>query len=368
MNILQIVPELHYGGVEIGSLNIATALRQQGHVPYVISHGGILLEKFIRQGTFHYTLPVHKKSIRSIVRLSRIVEKIIRDERIDIVHARSRVPAWISYLACRNLKVPWITTCHGLYSRHFGSRVMGWSDRVITVSATVAYHMISHFAVPSEKIRVVPRGIEMTEFAFQPKPLGDPIRIGLVGRVSRLKGHHLLLQALPRVKEFFPNLQVWFIGATPKKYKNFHLELLRRAADTGLKDSVFFLGGRQDIAALLKQIDLLVHPSVHPESFGRVIIEAQASGIPVIATRLGGVTEIIEHDTTGILVPSQDRKSLSEAMIRMLSSPSLRHRLTTEARKKVEQKYQLNQMISSTLNVYQELAVHSFHDYENTGY
>ena len=127
MHILQILPELNVGGVETGTVDFANYLVENGHKSVVISNGGRLVEKLEEQGSTHYALPVHKKSVVTAWRMIEKVRAIINAEKIQIVHARSRVPAWIAYFACRKTKAMYITTCHGFYRHPWYSQVMGWS-------------------------------------------------------------------------------------------------------------------------------------------------------------------------------------------------------------------------------------------------
>src|ERR1700733_11404280 len=160
MNILQILPEMNVGGVETGTVDLAKYLVAHGHKSVVVSHGGDLVEVLESQGTKHYTLPVHKKNIFTMVRCINKLVAIIHKEKIDIVHARSRVPAWIAFFACRKSEAHFLTTCHGYYSTHLFSRVMGWGKLIIAISGVIGRHMIQDFAVPAENIRVIPRSVD----------------------------------------------------------------------------------------------------------------------------------------------------------------------------------------------------------------
>ena len=152
MRILQILPELRVGGVETGTVDFAKYLQQQNHYNIVVSQGGALVEELDRAGVKHYKLPVHKKSLWTIWRCIKILRKIILEEKIDIVHARSRVPAWIAFFACRGTDAQFITTCHGYYRQSFSSRVMAWAKLVVVPSEIIGRHMIDDFKVPAENI------------------------------------------------------------------------------------------------------------------------------------------------------------------------------------------------------------------------
>jgi glycosyltransferase involved in cell wall biosynthesis len=148
MKVLQILPSLQVGGVERGVIDLARAMKKKGEDTVVISSGGELVAELQKTGIPHYTLPVHQKSLFSLSLVPKIME-VIQRERVDIVHARSRVPAWLAWLAARRTGTPFVTTCHGYYARHPLSTVMGWGKRVIVISNVIGRHMIDDFHVPS---------------------------------------------------------------------------------------------------------------------------------------------------------------------------------------------------------------------------
>ena len=355
MNVLQILPELKSGGVERGTVDLAKYLCQKGHKAVVVSAGGPLLGDLTSAGVTHYALPVHKKSPFSVFHSIRAVIKIVKIENIDIIHARSRVPALIAFFVSRKTHVPFVTTCHGFYSKHFLSRLMGWGKLVIVASHIIGKRMRDDFGVPHHKIRLIPRGVNLEEFRrrpFEPEKFKKDIVIGLVGRITPIKGHPLFLKAMARVTRVFPNIKIQIVGDAPKpQYKEELLMLVRRL---GLAHAVQFLGTRYDIPELLGSMSLLVVPSVGEEAFGRVAIEAGACGVPVVATRMGGLVDIIENEKDGLLIPPDDPFALAEAVIRLLKEPALAETLAGALRKKVEKEFTLETMFERTLAVYQE--------------
>ena len=164
MRILQILPELNVGGVETGTVDLAKYLLAQGHYPVVVSNGGLLVAELDKAGIKHFVLSAHKKSLWTVLKSVKALRKIILDEKIDIVHARSRVPAWIAYFACRRTPACWITTCHGYYASHLFSRVMGWPKLVIVPSEVIGRHMIEDFRVAPDNIRRIPRSVDINKF------------------------------------------------------------------------------------------------------------------------------------------------------------------------------------------------------------
>lgn len=357
MRILQILPELNVGGVETGTVDFAKYLMQKGHHPVVVSNGGRLVSELQKAGITHYTLPVHRKNILTAPGLIKKLRKIILDERIDIVHARSRVPGWIAYFACRHTPAQFITTCHGFYSTHLFSRVMGFAKLVIVPSEVIGRHMIDDFHVPPERIRVIPRSVDLERFNVrrQEDPGQSKFVISIVGRITPLKGHEYFLKAMAKVVRSMPFVKIWIIGDAPASKDAYKRELELLVRRLGLSEMVEFLGTRADVPQLLAQTDLLVMSSTVPESFGRVILEAQAVGVPVVATKVGGVMEIVDDEKTGLLVMPKDPDAMAQAVLRILKDRKFARQLTEAAREKLLSRYTLEHMASKTIEVYEEL-------------
>lgn len=360
MNVLQILPELNVGGVETGTLDLAKYLVRLGHKVVVISQGGQLVKDLKESGGEHYQLPVHSKSLFSIIRLIPKVAEIIRKEEIDIVHARSRVPAWIAFFACRKTKRVFITTCHGYYKRHFLSRVMGWGKLVIAPSNVIARHMQDNFSVPYARLRLIPRSVDLEKFRFiAPGEKKTPIvNIGIIGRITPLKGHLYFLKAMAKVARVVPQLRIWIVGDAPASKDAYKEELRVMVKRLGLGHCTSFLGTQKDVNAVLSNLNLLVFASVTPEAFGRVILEAQASGVPVVATRVGGVVDIIEDGVNGLLVPPADPESMAGAIIKIIANPQIATALAENAYKKIKEKFAVELMVKNTFAVYSEALSH----------
>ncbi|MCM8799570.1 MAG: lipopolysaccharide heptosyltransferase II, partial [Candidatus Omnitrophica bacterium] len=294
------------------------------------------------------------KSLFSIIRLIPELVKIIKKENIEIVHARSRIPAWIAYFACKKTNIPFITTCHGYYKKHPFSYVMGLAKLVIAPSNSIAYHMYKDFRTPLEKIRIVPRGLDLEKFKFIPceEKKNPPYCVGMLGRITPLKGHSYFLRAMAEVVKEIPDLKILIVGSAPKeKYKE-DLEIL--AKRLGLGDITEFIPPVKDISSIMAKLNVLVLSSIQPEAFGRVIIEAQASGVPVVATRIGGALDIIEDKKTGLLVLPFDVQGMANSIIKILKDKDLATTLSKNAYEKVKKNYTLKNFAESTLKVYEE--------------
>ena len=357
MNILQILPELNVGGVETGTVDFAKYLVDHGHKSIVISNGGSLVSVLESQGSKHYALPVHRKNLLTMIHLVKDVRRIIDKENIDIVHARSRVPAWIAWFACRGTKADFVPTCHGYYQSKLFSSVMGFGKLVIVPSRAIGRHMIEDFGVTAQAIRHIPRSVDVGKFTFRKDFLHEsaPRTVAIIGRITPLKGHTYFLQAMSQVARSMPYVRIWVIGDVPPDKLDYKKELEELVDRLGLKKYVEFLGNRVDIPELLKQIDVVVLSTVTQEAFGRVILEAQAAGVPVVATKVGGVMDIIDDEKTGLSVMPRDVPSMARQVLRLLRDPALGRQLAKAALEKIHRQYLLEHQAEKTLAVYEEL-------------
>lgn len=356
MNILQVLPQLNVGGVETGTVDLAKVLTQNGHKCFVVSAGGELVRELEAQGVRHYQLPVDHKAFWVMFKAARKLAQIINKENIEIVHVRSRVPAWVGFMAVRKTRATLITTAHGHYSRHIFSYMMGAGKYTIVPSSVIGKHMHEGFGVPLENMRLIPRSVDLKRYFFKAPSaqVKKTYTIAVVGRITPIKGQIYFLKALVKILRSAPFVKAWIIGGVSAGKHNYMEELEVWVRRLGLTHVVEFLGNRRDIPELLAKSDILVMPSIAEEAFGRVIVEAQASGVPVVSTKVGGVVEIIEDGKDGLLVYPKDHEGLADAVLKILKDPLLAQSLALNGRKKVEEKFSLEKMAQDTLKVYEE--------------
>lgn len=362
MNILQILPELEVGGVERGAVDLAGYLVSKGHKSIVISGGGRLVQRLEKDGSKHYKLLAGLKSPFTVILMIRDTIKIILKEDIEIVHSRSRVPAIIGFAAAKLTGRVFITTAHGYYNTGFFSRPMSWGRFVIVASRDMAKHMMEDFQTPYDRIRMIPRGVNLDEFRFlkhggsaekEPFKRKDFV-IGIISRITPLKGHADLFRAAAMIFRKMPNVKLLVAGDAPYSKPKYRHDLEALARQLGIGNIVEFMGQRSDIPEILSKLDVLVLPTRAPEAFGRVIIEAQAAGVPVVATRVGGVTDIICDGENGLLVFPEDPGSIAEALMRLFKDRTLGLSIAANARKNVEEKYSLSVMAEKTIRTYED--------------
>ncbi len=364
--VLQVLPSLVTGGVERGTVEIAQALVEAEATALVASSGGPLVFQIERAGGVHITLPLATKSPLGLWHNAAALERLIHERRVSLVHARSRAPAWSAWLACRRTGVPFVTTYHGTYGEGIpGKRlyngVMARGQIVIAASQFIADLVASRYAINPSRIRVIPRGVDPA--VFDPAAvsgdriarlatawrLPDRVRVVMLpGRLTAWKGHAVVLDALALLNR--PDVMCVFVGSDQGRH-GYTRELERQAERLGIAPRLRLVGQCNDMPAALCLSDVVVHASVQPEAFGRVVIEAQAMGRPVIASDLGGPVETVRHGETGWLVPPGDPAPLAEAMGMALDlEPRARAALGQRARDSVPT---VRAMQDATLDVYE---------------
>jgi glycosyltransferase involved in cell wall biosynthesis len=371
VTVLQVLPALETGGVERGTLEMAQAIARAGGTALVASAPGRLVPALTRTGGEHIALPLETKNPLGILRNAERLAELIRARRVDIVHARSRAPAWSALLACRRTGAHFMTTWHGVYGEDLPFKrrynaVMGKGERVIAISRFIAEHLTSRYRVDPSRVRVIPRGVDpelfdpsritadrMERLARQWRlPDGAPV-VMLPGRLSRWKGQEILVRALARLAR--RDAVAVLVGADQGR-RHYAEGLLRLAASLGLRERLFLAGQCDDMPAALMLADVVVHASVTPEAFGRVVTEAQAMCRLVIATDQGGPAETVEHGVTGWRVKPGDPAALAHVLDGALAlSPAERVRIGDAARAAVLQNYTTRAMQDATLRVYREL-------------
>jgi glycosyltransferase involved in cell wall biosynthesis len=368
---MQVLPNLVTGGVERGTVDIAEAIAAAGARSIVVSAGGPMERELRRAGAEHVTLAMDSKNPFTMRANIKLLEELIDDHRVDIVHGRSRAPAWSAYYAARNKKRHFITTFHGTYShgnafKRAYNAIMTKGERVIAISGFVAGHIRQVYGVPANKIRVIPRGVDLQRFdpanVSQERvidlatkwrlPDGVPV-IMLPGRLTRWKGQTVFIDAVERLGR--RDVRCLLVGSDQGR-EDYRRELEKMIDQRGLGDVVHVVDHCDDMPAAYMLTDVLVSASTEPEAFGRVIVEAQALGRPVIATDHGGAQETVIVGETGWLVPPAAADELAEAITKVLAlDGGARERLAALAISHVRENFSKETMSARTLEVYAEV-------------
>ena len=313
LTVVQMLPALDGGGVERGTLEIAEALVRAGHRAIVISEGGRLVGELEALGAEHVTLPVGRKSLFTL-RYIPSVRRLLRDEGVDILHLRSRLPAWIGYLAWKGMpsatRPHLVTTVHGAYSPGRYSAVMTKGERVIAVSDSIVDYIRAHYPhVDPERIVRIYRGIDPTDYypAFRPDTawrerffaehpaLEDRWLLTLPGRITQLKGHLDLVEIVAGLKERGVPVHALLAGGVHPRRQGYWQDVQARIAERGLEGDITWLGPRRDLRDSLALSDVVLSLTRKPESFGRTVTEALALGRPVLGYDYGGVGEQLDR-------------------------------------------------------------------------
>jgi len=367
--VLQVIPSLVSGGVERGTVEIAAALVAAGWTAYVASSGGPMERELARAGARHIRLPLATKNPLAIRRNASALADIIRRLQIDIVHARSRAPAWSAWAAAKRTGRRFVTTFHNAYDedlplKRWYNSVMARGERVIAISDFVAAHAAGAYGL-GDRLRTIPRGVDLN--LFDPKRVnGDRVValatkwrvpdghavVMLPGRLTRWKGGLDLIEAIARLGR--DDVCCLLVGAEQRP--GFRRELEKAIERKQLGAQFRVVEDCRDMTAAYRLADVVVSASTDPEGFGRTIVEAQAMGRPVVATDHGGARETIIPGNTGWLVPPGDPAGLAAAIGEALSLDAAeREAFARRARAHIAAGFTRELMCARTIDIYEEL-------------
>lgn len=370
--VLQVLPELNQGGVELGTIEIASELKKKGIENFVASEGGRMAYQLERMKVKHFTLPLKTKNpFKWWLNYRRLV-KIIRQNGINIVHARSRAPAWSAYWAAKKTGAKFLTTFHGTYGlkprwlKLRYNRVMTYGDLVIAISNHIKQHILKNYKCDENKIRLIHRCVNMDNFDVSKMTAERMIKlmeeyhlpedkkiILLIGRLTRWKGQRLMIDALEKIKDtdFF----CVFVG--DDQGRTYYTEELKEAiANKGMEGRFAFIRNVTDVPAMMMISDVVVSASLEPEAFGRIAAEGEAMGRIVVASNIGGSLENLKDGVTGMHFKAGDADSLASVLRSALSmSEAERKKMGEAAIDFVKENFTKQIMCDKTLAVYHEL-------------
>lgn len=370
--ILQVVPALFSGGVERGTIEIAKMLKERDYNVIVVSSGGTLVEELVSANIPHIKMNSASKNPFTIWKNARLLAEIIREHKVDLVHARSRAPAWSCYMATQSTNTKFITTFHGIYdiSNYFKllyNNVMTKGEKIIAVSNFVKQHILNNYKISEDKIVVVPRGVDYHYFDSNnvsedkllkcKKKYNIPNNIPIIllpARMTSWKGHITLVEALGRVKHLdFYCLMVGDLS----KHPNFIIRVKSLINSLKLQSKIQIFGNEADMQTLYAASDIIISASIEPEAFGRTITEAQSMEKIVIASDIGATTETIINRQTGFHVKANNSTDLAEKIEYCLSILGTEQARTIErkARQAIIDNFSLELMLNKTLDIYKEI-------------
>lgn len=369
--IVQIIPELGFGGAEQGCIDVSDAIIQYGGRSIIISNGGERVYEAMKRGAEHINMPVHSKNPLIMWRNIQKLKKIILNERVDIVHARSRAPAWSAYKACKETRTKFVTTCHAAYKfqseikRKYNS-VMSMGDRVISISGFITDYLKNSYDISDERIRLAYRGTAMDKFkparvtkerlitlAKEWRLPDGALVVMMPARITRIKGHHFLIDAIAKLGR--KDVICVFVGPDQGRTA-YRQELEDTIQEKGLSGRVRIVPPCNDMPTAYMLASVVVCASMVPEGFGRVPVEAQAMGRPIVATSHGGAAETVVPGYTGWLVEPGNVEELAGAIDQALNlSEEERINLAQTSMYHVSQYFSVEAMCANVLETYSEL-------------
>lgn len=372
--VLQVLPELESGGIEVGTIEIAGELQKRGIKNFVASKGGRMEYDLNKIGVQHFKLNLKSKNPLIILSNAKKLEAFIKENGINIVHARSRAPAWSAYLASKRAGVHFVTTFHGTYGlgpwglKKIYNKVMTFGERVIVISSHIKGHVLKNYLTDESKLRLVHRCASIETFSPENVTQERMIRkikeynvdesrpvILLPGRITHWKGAHILIEALSKMK----NQNYYCIIAGDVQNRQKYVDSLKEMArEYHLQNRIGFFGkySYNELPPLMMVATVVLNTAVEPEAFGRTTVEGMAMGRIVIASNIGGSLDIIEDGKTGKLFKSGDAQSLADTLDWALSlSQKEKEKIGKAAIKRARENFTKEIMCNKTIDVYNEL-------------
>ena len=361
MHILQLLPELNEGGVERGVVEMNRELVRRGVASTVVSRDGRLVPAIKAAGGRHVVLDVCSKNLLTFPARARQLRQVLAEVRPDIVHVRSRLPAWLLRAANRTLRLPVVSTVHGFNSVSAYSRIMTRADRVICVSQVIRDYVRLHYRTPDARLRVIHRGVDPAEFDpahlsrvfveqfAQDCGLAGRFVVTSVGRVTPLKNYETFIRAVALARRERPEILGVIVGGMRSDRQRYGARLHALVEELRAGDAIRFAGSHSHMAEIYHLSDVVVSCSAKPESFGRSLVEALAMETPVIATRHGGAMEIVREGVDGWLFAPGDAEALAQRLVEADG------RTFAGLRAGALERFSLEAMVGKTLAVYREV-------------
>jgi glycosyltransferase involved in cell wall biosynthesis len=360
MRIVQLLPELNEGGVERGVIELNREYVKLGIESYVISNGGKLSNQIALNGGNYMKFDVCSKNIFTSFSRINNLKKILKDIKPDIIHVRSRVPAWLVYFANKSLKIKVVSTVHGFNSVSFYSKIMTKADSVICVSNSIKEYIQKHYNTPENKITVIPRGIDLE--LFNPENIDDKFIkdfkekfnldnkfiVSSIGRITQLKDYETFIKAIKIIKKEMPNIVALIVGGVRSDKEDYLNSLKNLIKELNLEDNIIFTGSQSKIEQIYALSDVVVSSSKKPESFGRAVAESIAMNTPVVASNHGGVKDIIIENENGFFFEVGNEKELANNILKSKN-------LSFDGYNYISKNFSLGNMVEKTLEVYKKI-------------
>ena len=369
MRVVQLLPALNEGGIERGVVELNREFVVRGIESFVISCGGKLASEIERHGGRHITLDVASKNPLAVpLRVLRL-RRLFREISPSIVHARSRVPAWLCVFANKHPRFPFVTTVHGLNSVNPYSRVLTFGDRVICVSEVVAAYIQEHYGTSAKRITVIQRGVDLR--VFDPAKVDADFVAGFraqhqlagrrvilsVGRVTWLKDYESFIDAIAIVRQNRPEVAGVIVGGVAPDKLRYAEELKARVARLGMENHIVFAGSQSRMPDIYALADVLVNASLKMGNVGRTVAESLAMNTPVLATTEKGLNNLVRDGVNGFIINTRDAADLAAKIMKTLDLPR------ANIRASIPREYTLDFMVAETVSAYRNLLGGRGHDH-----
>ena len=360
-NIVQLLPELNEGGVERGVVELNREFVKRGIKSHVISKGGKLVKQIQSDGGHHHCLNICDKNPFSLPLRVTQLRRILRNIKPDIIHSRSRYPAWISWFANKKLNIPYVTTVHGMNSINHYSRIMTTGDKVICVSEVIQKYVSDAYPIKHDKLVVVQRGVDMDYFnpvltnaefkkAFS-RQFNLPGRFVVtgVGRVSWLKDYESFIKAVSICREKIPNITGLIVGGAREDKIEYLNSLKKLARKEGIENCLHFTGSQDKMPEIYQLSNIVVNASLKMGNVGRTVVEALAMNTPVLATSYPGLNNLIRDNFNGYIIKKQNVQDLCKKIQYLHEKPLKNTRMS------IPRDFTLKAMVDDTIKVYSSL-------------
>ena len=366
MKVLMLTTHLNTGGITSYLFVLTKEMIKKGHEVYIASNGGNMEPEFSALGVQLVTLNIRTKSILSprIYGALPCLVRLIKEKQIDVIHAHTRITQVMGRLLDQMTGKPYLSTCHGYFKPKLSRRVAPcWGRVVIAISPAVKTHLEKDFGVEPERVALIKSGIDINDFPLMSAEnrqakrkewgVADGPVIGIIARLSDVKGHAVLIDAMPAIVEKIPDVHLMIVGEGKMEGT-----LKQKVADLSLQNNVTFYPVVNQTAEVLPLFDIFVMPSIS-EGLGLSVMEAQAAGLPVVASRVGGIPALIKDGETGVLFESRDSAGLAKAVVDLLQNPEWAKELGACARAFVAKEFSVGRMAAETLGLYKRLTASS---------
>ena len=357
MNILHLLSRSDSYDAVAGALDLISHLENKGCNCVVTSSLNPAILESNRSQIQHYCLPKFESNIKHFFVAYKKLKEIIEVNKIDVVHSYCSVSSWLAFWACRHTDRPLVNTTYDFYPKNFWNYSLMLNKKIIVHNEALGKHLMSNYNLPRERLCFIKQSLDLSNYNFQDvdQRSKTDFNIGMIAPSQPSKEYEYFLKAMVKVTRIVPPVKIWLISYRSKFRQNIKEDIEVWIRRLGLVNYVKFFDTADLNMSFLSKLNILMFSAFRENATARPILEAQAYGVPVIATRVGGVADIIIDNKTGILVPPQDNSILANTIIKTLKDFSLSRDIAISARKRLEKEFNLENNVSNFIDLYKEV-------------